>query len=153
METTMSSCPLLLLDELHEYRSFVSHLYLQTLALGRAHGAYLLQFLYWTFPLEVHMHLQSYVQSEHIISLISAPTPSLRLSCVQSSPWIALNGTKSFAFWDIDFQLVIKKQKKLFKPVIKKETLTLLPVLPKRFRQKNLLQKGDLRMQLQPSLN
>ena len=45
------------------------------------------------------------------------------------------------AFWDTEFKLVIKKQK------TQKETLTLPSFLSKRFRQKNQLLAGDLRMQ------
>lgn len=45
-----------------------------------------------------------------------------------------------YAFWEFDFKLVIKKQK------TQKEPLTLFLSLPRRFREKNLLQKGSLRM-------
>lgn len=68
-------------------------LYLQTLTMGLAHRRCLLQFLYCTFPIEVHMHLHSYIQNKHIISLASPPTPHCSLSCVQSPRWTAPTGT------------------------------------------------------------
>lgn len=54
-------------------------------------------------------------------------------------------GKQSFApmmlpFWKPNFKLFMKKQK------TQKETLTTPPFLPKRFRQKNLLQEVDFRM-------
>lgn len=51
-----------------------------------------LQSLYWTFPMEVHVCLQSYVQSEHILSLTSPPTQGCSLSRVQSPQWVAPTG-------------------------------------------------------------
>lgn len=50
-----------------------SLLYLQTLALDLAPRRRLLHFPYWTFPMGVHVHLLSYVQSEHLMSLTSPP--------------------------------------------------------------------------------
>ena len=53
-----------------------------------------------------------------------------------------MKGTKIFhpeaALWDIDFKLFIKKQK------TQKELLAFSPFLPKKVRQKSLLQKGFL---------
>ena len=73
----------------------VSLIYPQTLALVLAHGRCSLQFLYWTFPVEVHMHLLSYIPSEHIISL-SLPHLAPQAwspSCVQSSQGAAATGS------------------------------------------------------------
>lgn len=48
-------------------------------------------------------------------------------------------GHSEAAFWDMNFKLLTKKQK------TQKEVLTLTFLLPKKFRQKNLLQEAILK--------
>lgn len=64
--------------------------------------------------------------------------------------YLQLKGTNVLppvaAFGDIDSKLIIKKQDW-------ERTFALPSFLPKRFRYKNLLQGGNLRMQPEPHLN